>query len=162
RLPRTSRLLISTLDAADRVSRLNDFATRPVGCVLVTSRAGEEGLNLQFAHTIVHADAPFEVRRIEQRIGRLDRFGRTLDTIRQRFFLLSDRDDSPWFVWQELLTKGYRVLGESVSDCDFVLDSLMREDAAAYLAGGAAALLARVAPVRGAISSERQRLDEQY
>ena len=50
---------------------------------------GEEGLNLQYAHGIVHLDLPLAPTRIEQRIGRLDRFGREL---------LRDRTIHHWVV----------------------------------------------------------------
>jgi SNF2 family DNA or RNA helicase len=43
--------------------------------VLVSTDAGGEGINLQFAHTIINYDLPWSPTRIEQRIGRVDRIG---------------------------------------------------------------------------------------
>ena len=43
--------------------------------VLVSTDAGGEGINLQFAHVIVNYDLPWSPSRIEQRIGRVDRIG---------------------------------------------------------------------------------------
>jgi superfamily II DNA or RNA helicase len=43
--------------------------------VLVSTDAGGEGLNLQFAHIIINYDLPWNPMRIEQRIGRVDRIG---------------------------------------------------------------------------------------
>ncbi len=43
--------------------------------VLISTDAGGEGLNLQFAHIIVNYDLPWNPMRIEQRIGRVDRIG---------------------------------------------------------------------------------------
>jgi len=43
--------------------------------ILVSTDAGGEGLNLQFAHVIVNYDLPWNPMRIEQRIGRVDRIG---------------------------------------------------------------------------------------
>ncbi|HUP69642.1 MAG TPA: DEAD/DEAH box helicase [Acidimicrobiales bacterium] len=45
--------------------------------VLVSTDAGGEGINLQFAHVIVNYDLPWSPSRIEQRIGRVDRIGQT-------------------------------------------------------------------------------------
>ena len=43
--------------------------------VLVSTDAGGEGINLQFAHVVVNYDLPWNPMRIEQRIGRVDRIG---------------------------------------------------------------------------------------
>ena len=43
--------------------------------ILVSTEAGGEGRNLQFCHTMVNYDLPWNPMRIEQRIGRLDRIG---------------------------------------------------------------------------------------
>jgi hypothetical protein len=43
--------------------------------VLVSTDAGGEGINLQFAHVVVNYDLPWSPSRVEQRIGRVDRIG---------------------------------------------------------------------------------------
>ena len=60
-----------TLDERRRVQ--NQFAEK--NRVLVSTDAGGEGLNLQFAHIIINYDLPWNPMRIEQRIGRVDRIG---------------------------------------------------------------------------------------
>lgn len=42
---------------------------------LVSSRAGGEGFNLQVAHVLVHVDVPWNPMEMEQRVGRVHRFG---------------------------------------------------------------------------------------
>ena len=42
---------------------------------LVSSRAGGEGINLQVARRLVHVDVPWNPMELEQRIGRVHRFG---------------------------------------------------------------------------------------
>lgn len=59
------------VDERRRVQRQFAEKTR----VLVSTDAGGEGLNLQFAHVIVNYDLPWNPMRIEQRIGRVDRIG---------------------------------------------------------------------------------------
>ncbi len=59
------------LDQRRRVQRQFAESAR----VLVSTDAGGEGLNLQFAHIVVNYDLPWNPMRIEQRIGRVDRIG---------------------------------------------------------------------------------------
>ena len=49
--------------------------------VLVSTDAGGEGINLQFAHVVVNWDLPWSPSRLEQRIGRVDRIGQ-VNTVR--------------------------------------------------------------------------------
>ena len=59
------------LEARQRVQREFSQDAR----VLVSTDAGGEGLNLQFAHVVINYDLPWNPMRIEQRIGRVDRIG---------------------------------------------------------------------------------------
>jgi superfamily II DNA or RNA helicase len=43
--------------------------------LLISTDAGGEGLNLQFAHVVINYDIPWNPMRLEQRIGRVDRIG---------------------------------------------------------------------------------------
>lgn len=43
--------------------------------VLVSSRAGGEGINLQVARRLIHLDVPWNPMEMEQRVGRIHRFG---------------------------------------------------------------------------------------
>ncbi|WP_100331546.1 DEAD/DEAH box helicase [Bacillus xiapuensis] len=47
--------------------------------VLIATEAGGEGLNLQFCHHLINFDLPWNPMRLEQRIGRIHRFGQTKD-----------------------------------------------------------------------------------
>ena len=46
---------------------------------MVTTEAGGEGRNFQFAHVMVNYDLPWNPMVVEQRIGRLDRIGQKKD-----------------------------------------------------------------------------------
>ena len=61
--------------------------------ILISTDAGGEGLNLQFAHIVVNYDLPWNPMRIEQRIGRVDRIGQKY-TVRAFNFLLADTVES--------------------------------------------------------------------
>jgi superfamily II DNA or RNA helicase len=57
--------------------------------VLVSTDAGGEGLNLQFAHVIINYDIPWNPMRLEQRIGRVDRIGQP-KTVQALNFVFED------------------------------------------------------------------------
>lgn len=57
----------------EKEAAIRDF--RHGAQVLVSTEAGGEGRNLQFAHIIVNYDLPWNPMKVEQRIGRLDRIG---------------------------------------------------------------------------------------
>src|SRR5262245_39754826 len=44
---------------------------------MVSTESGGEGINLQFCHVLVNYDLPWNPMRIEQRVGRIYRFGQT-------------------------------------------------------------------------------------
>ncbi len=49
--------------------------------ILLSSEVGSEGLDQQHCHRLVNYDLPWNPMRLEQRIGRLDRFGQKADEI---------------------------------------------------------------------------------
>jgi len=52
--------------------------------IIVTTDAGNEGIDLQAAHVLVNYDIPWSLVRLEQRMGRIHRVGQTrvhLDTV---------------------------------------------------------------------------------
>lgn len=81
--------------AAERKFRLKDGPR-----VLICTAAGREGLNLQFARILFNFDLPWNPMDVEQRIGRIHRYGQNhtaqvynlvlSDTIEGRIFLMLD------------------------------------------------------------------------
>jgi hypothetical protein len=65
---------------AEREVLRNKFADGEID-VLLSSEVGSEGLDQQHCHRLVNYDLPWNPMRIEQRIGRLDRFGQEADVI---------------------------------------------------------------------------------
>ncbi len=76
RLPRSAR---PTHEVAIRLALVHEFRTR--SRVFLSTDAGGKGLNLQFAGTLVNYDLPWNPQRIEQRIGRIHRYGQTRDVL---------------------------------------------------------------------------------
>jgi superfamily II DNA or RNA helicase len=81
--------------------------------ILVSTDAGGEGINLQFAHVVVNYDLPWNPMRIEQRIGRVDRIGQRHPV---RAFNLVMENSVDAYVLQVLEEKLWRILEELGTD----------------------------------------------
>lgn len=66
---------------AIRQALIYAFRTNPEKKIFLTTEAGSEGLNLQFANLLVNYDLPWNPQRVEQRIGRIHRYGQKLDVM---------------------------------------------------------------------------------
>ncbi len=64
----------------DRQHLIDEFRAKRFD-VLLTSEVGSEGLDFEFCNTVVNYDVPWNPMKLEQRIGRLDRFGQEHDKI---------------------------------------------------------------------------------
>ena len=68
-------LIIGGQSDEERTKEVEAF-WRPTGPrFLVSSRAGGEGINLQVARRLIHIDVPWNPMDMEQRVGRIHRFG---------------------------------------------------------------------------------------
>ncbi len=153
-------LLVSGGDAGE--DGVAAFAQVPDAAVLIGDRTAEEGLNLSFADAIVHLDLPLSAARIEQRIGRLDRYGRRQGIIRHRILLPSDEDESPFAAWLALLADGLSIFHRSISDVQFLLEDFETRALDTLLMSGPNALVALAEEIKGQIADERKSQDEQY
>jgi superfamily II DNA or RNA helicase len=61
--------------------------------ILLSSEVGGEGLDFQFCQAMINYDLPYNPMRIEQRIGRIDRFGQSADKIIVASMYLKDTID---------------------------------------------------------------------
>lgn len=68
-------LIIGDQSESVRDEEIQGFRERPDARFLVSSRAGGEGLNLQVASRLIHVDVPWNPMELEQRVGRVHRFG---------------------------------------------------------------------------------------
>jgi superfamily II DNA or RNA helicase len=65
----------------DRDTVIQRFAQTKGESILLSSEVGSEGIDLQFARSLINYDLPWNPMRIEQRIGRIDRLGQKSDAI---------------------------------------------------------------------------------
>ena len=91
------------------------------GLVLVCDRRAEEGLNLQNRRSVaIHFDLPLSANRIEQRMGRLDRFG-TGRPIQS--YCLIGTGSSIQSEWFRCLNEALQVFNRSIASLQYVIDS---------------------------------------
>lgn len=65
----------------NRVEVLDEFKNNPNAHILLSSEVGSEGLDMQFCNSMVNYDLPWNPMVVEQRIGRIDRFGQKSPTV---------------------------------------------------------------------------------
>lgn len=68
-------LIIGAQSQMERDREIESFWKLDGPQFLVSSRAGGEGINLQIARRLVHVDVPWNPMELEQRVGRVHRFG---------------------------------------------------------------------------------------
>jgi hypothetical protein len=68
-------LIIGNQSDEERTAQVSRFQAEDGPRFLVSSKAGGEGLNMQRARYLIHLDVPWNPMDLEQRIGRIHRFG---------------------------------------------------------------------------------------
>lgn len=68
-------IIIGNQSDDERLAQVASFQSVDGPRFLVSSRAGGEGLNMQRARRLVHLDVPWNPMDLEQRVGRVHRFG---------------------------------------------------------------------------------------
>jgi len=71
----TPAIIIGGQTDPERLAEISRFVNPNGTRFLVSSRAGGEGINLQIARRLVHIDVPWNPMDMEQRVGRVHRFG---------------------------------------------------------------------------------------
>lgn len=138
------------------------FSEDPTRTVLVCDHRAEEGLNLQGGEKIVvHYDLPWNPNRIEQRLGRADRYGSGQSV---KSLLLCCQDDPIERAWARYLDEGLQVFDRSIASLQYLIDQTVQALPALLLAEGVEGildLLARDAGVDGRVAREIRSLNQQ-
>lgn len=83
-------LLYGPTPEEDRHRLVQAFREEPGPHVLLSSEVAAEGLDFEFANAMVNYDLPWNPMRVEQRIGRLDRYGQRARVIHIFNFSVKD------------------------------------------------------------------------
>jgi len=105
----STSLLNGSLSIEERNLVLAEF--REETNILISTDAGGEGLNLQFANYMINYDLPWNPMKIEQRIGRVDRIGQLRDVEIYNFVLADTVETRVKDVLEEKLSVILREIG---------------------------------------------------
>lgn len=87
--------------------------------VLLSSEVGSEGLDMQFCNSLVNYDLPWNPMVVEQRIGRIDRFGQESQKV--NIYNIVVRDSILETIYSRLLDR-IGIFRESIGDLEVILD----------------------------------------
>ena len=131
--------------------------------VLVATEAAGEGINLQFCHLMINYDLPWNPTRLEQRMGRIHRYGQAYEVYIYNLVATSTREG---YVFHALLEKLERMREGLGADRVFdVVDQLLEGVSLEHLLREALANRMTFAEVRERVlarldADQEQRLEE--
>jgi hypothetical protein len=111
---------ISGAKTADMKAALVDHF-RDSAEILICTEAGAEGINLQFCSLLINYDLPWNPQRVEQRIGRVHRYGQKHDVVVVNFINKGNRADERVF---ELLSEKFQLFEGVFGASDEILGSI--------------------------------------
>lgn len=112
------------IDVANRERVLDNFKTDTDKHILLSSEVGAEGQDFQFCDAIINYDLPWNPMRVEQRIGRVDRYGQQSDKVVVASFFLKDT------IEERILGRLYDRIGvfrESIGELEPILGSVVNQ-----------------------------------
>lgn len=111
---------VTGIAAADRRKALVDYF-RDSGTIMIATEAAAEGVNLQFCSMLINYDLPWNPQRVEQRIGRVHRFGQKFNVVVANF---SNKGNTAERRILELLTEKFQLFTSVFGASDEVLGSI--------------------------------------
>lgn len=119
----STAVIDGSMDQENRRNEIESF--RDEANILLATDAAREGLNLQFAHLMVNYDLPWNPIRIDQRMGRLHRYGQEETVKIHNLFIQNTRESDILETLvgkietiEDDLGKGSDVLGTILDDYD--------------------------------------------
>ncbi|MBO0794652.1 MAG: hypothetical protein J2P36_27370, partial [Ktedonobacteraceae bacterium] len=101
----------------------DNFQSIPHCRILLCDELGGEGRNFQIADQIIHIDLPWTPAQLEQRIGRVDRLGRS-GLVRSIIPYAQDWPEEDLFhIWQD----AFQLFTRSMSGMEIVLEGIQEE-----------------------------------
>ncbi len=116
----------------ERAIRMRQFREDSNIHVLVSTEVGSEGLDFQFCHHLVNYDLPWNPMVVEQRIGRIDRFGQQSPVVHIHNLVVEGS------VEDRILHRLYdriRIFEESIGDLESILGKEMQNLQRDYVSG---------------------------
>lgn len=130
--------------------------------ILVCDKRGEDGLNLHGGRKLVlHYSLPLSFSRIEQRLGRVNRYSADIQAYPIKSIVLLPNSDSFGKAWFDLLDKDVGIFNNSVASLQYVLENLINIALSNLVSHGVSTLTdlsEQLGGESGQISQERQRV----
>jgi superfamily II DNA or RNA helicase len=109
--PEMTSLIVGGQDDSTRRAEIQRFQAAGGSRVLISSRSGGEGINLQVSRRLVHFDVPWNPMDMEQRVGRVHRYGSVSSILVHTLVLSGSREE-------RVLARARARLGQIVRDVD--------------------------------------------
>lgn len=104
----------------NRIDVLDEFKNNPEAHILLSSEVGSEGLDMQFCNSMVNYDLPWNPMVVEQRIGRIDRFGQKSPTVNIYNIIVADSIQEDIYI--RLLDR-IGIFRGTIGDMEAILDA---------------------------------------
>ena len=104
----------------NRYEVLKEFKTNPKINILLSTEVGSEGLDMQFCNSMVNYDLPWNPMVVEQRIGRIDRFGQKSPIV--NIYNLIVKGSIQEDIYERLLDR-IGIFRGSIGDMEAILDA---------------------------------------
>lgn len=104
----------------NRAEILDEFRNNPDAHILLSSEVGSEGLDMQFCNSMVNYDLPWNPMVVEQRIGRIDRFGQKSPTVNIYNIIVADSIQEDIYI--RLLDR-IGIFRGTIGDMEAILDA---------------------------------------
>jgi superfamily II DNA or RNA helicase/phage baseplate assembly protein W len=114
----------------ERGRRVKRFLSDPDCKLLLSSNVGGEGLDLQRASIVVNYDLPWNPATLEQRIGRVDRYGQEAEIVRILNFVLPGTVED--VIYTRVLHR-LHMFEEAIGDFAEILGEILGELSLAFL-----------------------------
>jgi len=111
---------ITEAKTADMKQAIVDYF-KDEASIMIATEAGSEGINLQFCNMLINYDLPWNPQRIEQRIGRVHRYGQKFDVVVINFLNKKNAADKRVY---ELLSTKFNLFEGVFGASDEVLGSI--------------------------------------
>ena len=108
----------------ERADIVTSFKQDRKATVLLSTEVGSEGLDFQFCDSVINFDLPWNPMRVEQRIGRIDRFGQTEPFVDVVSFFVEQTIDTRIL---ERLYRRIRVFEESIGELEPILGPVIQK-----------------------------------
>ena len=108
----------------DRSDVLAKFKNNPDNQILLSSEVGSEGLDMQFCNSMVNYDLPWNPMVVEQRIGRIDRFGQKSPVVNIYNLIVAGSIQED--IYMRLLDR-IGIFRGTIGDMEAILDSPIAE-----------------------------------